>query len=72
MWEQVAFSIGKHSMAMDLLQCQAYPSPLPHPAHGVAAAHVVAPARRLRKIHQSFTGMQNGKNLMLPSSTLGR
>ena len=72
MWEQVVFSIGKHFMAMDLLRCPACPSLLPHLAHGVAAARVAARAKRLLKIRQSFTGMQNGKNLMLPYSTLGR
>ncbi|KAL4331909.1 hypothetical protein GQ457_07G029760 [Hibiscus cannabinus] len=72
MWEQVVFSIGKHFMDMYHLQCPVFPSPLPHHAHGMAAARVAARPRSLLKIHQSFIKMQNGKNLMLPSSTLGR
>ncbi|KAK8551463.1 hypothetical protein V6N13_119921 [Hibiscus sabdariffa] len=64
----VVFSIGKHFMDMDHLQCPVFPSPLPHHAHGMAAARVGS----LLKIHQSFIKMQKGKNLMLPSSTLGR
>ncbi|KAE8659658.1 Cellulose synthase A catalytic subunit 8 [Hibiscus syriacus] len=50
----------------------ACPSPLPHHAHGVAAARVAARPKRLLKIHQSYIEMQNENNLMLPSSTLRR
>ena len=68
MWEQVVFSIGKHSMAMDLLLCLAYLRLLPHPAHGLASA----PPRSPLKILQRFTEMQNRKNLMLASLTSRR
>ena len=62
MWEQVVFSIGKHFMAMGQVLCPAYLSLPPHPAHGVAAALVAVPPRRLLKIPQTFTEMQNGKS----------
>jgi hypothetical protein len=66
MWEQGAFSTGKHSTAMGLLLCPAYQRLPPRPA---AAA---APPRSPPKMPPNFTETQNVTSSMPPSSTSGR
>lgn len=62
MWEQVVFSIGKHSMAMALQICPIYQRLLHHHhhAHGVAVVPVAAPPRSPLKISQRFIETPRG------------